>query len=60
MWYTVDMKTVERPHVVRLRVSQQELDWIREYGDREDRSISWVLRHALQQLVEQQPKKAKR
>jgi hypothetical protein len=41
----------ERPHVVRLRVSQEELDWLRDYGERMDRPVSWVLRHALHKLA---------
>ena len=52
--------TTERPHVVRLRVSQEELDWLRAYGEREERSISWVLRLALKQLADQQLKDSNR
>lgn len=43
---------IERPHSVRLRVSDEELAWLREEAEREDRTIAAVLRIALREYLE--------
>lgn len=41
---------------VRLRVTSQELEWLRAYADRNDRSMSSVLRLALKQFYDREMK----
>ena len=43
---------VERPHSVRLRVSDEELDWLRSEAERQDRTIAAILRKALREYLE--------
>ena len=49
------MTTVQkpaRPHSVRLRVSDEELEWLRARAQEEERSIAMILRRALREFVE--------
>ena len=48
---TTGQKT-ERPNSVRLRVSDEELEWLRSEAERQDRSIAAILRKALREYLE--------
>lgn len=43
-----------RPHSVRLRVSQDELEWLRAKSDQDDRTIANILRKALREMIERE------
>lgn len=43
-----------KPHSVRLRVTDDELRWLQEEAERQDRTISSLLRLALRAYVEKQ------
>lgn len=45
-----------RPHSVRLRVSQVELDKLREIADEEQRTVANVLRLALREFLAERQK----
>ena len=53
-WYNLprmdEVKT--RPHVVRVRVNEQEREFLERVAAEEDRSVSAVLRLALKQFYE--------
>jgi predicted transcriptional regulator len=50
--------SASRQHSVRLRVTTEELEFLRRLAEAEDRSISSVLRRALRDLYERQAKAA--
>lgn len=54
MWYNVLPMTTQtkRTHVVRLRITEEELKFLREQAEREDRTISSVLRLALRDYAD--------
>jgi predicted transcriptional regulator len=49
---TTDTKSevTPKPHVLRLRVSDDEKAWLERYASQDDRSVHYVLRQALREF----------
>lgn len=47
-------KKVKAEQIARMSFDMREsmLTWLREYALEHDRSVSWVVRHAIEQLME--------
>lgn len=55
---TTQTKDVARPHVLRVRVSDEEKAWLERIARQDDRSVHYVLRRALLAFYQSHPEDA--